>query len=83
MTGKWLGFMPILVTHAAYRDYQQRRQADWLKARSFCGGNTDCISMLYDMRIVEFNDGDIAVAEWCKAGHMRDVDCGWVRKQQQ
>jgi uncharacterized protein len=71
----------VKATHSTYRDYLQQTQTAWLISRRGCGYDAKCIDKLYEDRIAELGDGDIMLAEWCKAGHMSDIDCKWVRRQ--
>jgi uncharacterized protein len=58
-----------------FRDYVRRTQVDWLGARRFCHYSAGCVGKAYDYRITTLMEGDVELAEWCRAGHMRDVDC--------
>jgi uncharacterized protein len=60
---------------AGFRDYVRRTQVAWLSGRRLCGYSADCVSKAYDYRLSLFYDGDVELADWCRAGHMADVDC--------
>jgi uncharacterized protein YecT (DUF1311 family) len=58
-----------------FRDFIRRSQASWLNSRHRCGYDADCVNDAYAHRLAALADGDIERADWCRAGHIADVDC--------